>query len=208
MNKEQLYDKYGDEQVLSIKNSYLSVLDREGVDKVKALMVLIGNNAAFEYRYNAELDFQKKQVIPYVVLKNKGKYFVTKRIDGDSRLVGQLSIAVGGHINPCDVLSFDRPSEIVSRCIVRELSEETTVELSDIIDWNYVTTFIDESTEVSKVHVCLLTKVLLGTSKVDIKETDKLEGCWMDANEIKENYDSFENWSRIVIDLLLGKEGV
>ena len=206
MNKEQLYDKYGDEQVLSIKNSYLKVLEKD-IDKVRALLTLVKYSSNFEYRYNAELDFTRKQVIPYVVLKHKGKYFVTKRIDGDSRLVGSLSIAVGGHINPCDAETFDKPSEIVSRCVMRELTEETTVEFDDIIDWNYVTTFIDESTEVSKVHVCLLTKVLLKTDNINIKETDKLVGCWMDIDEIKESYDQFENWSRIVIDLL-EKEGV
>ena len=206
MNKEQLYDKYGDEQVLSIKNSYLKVLEKD-IDKVRALLTLVKYSSNFEYRYNAELDFTRKQVIPYVVLKHNGKYFVSKRIDGDSRLVGSLSIAVGGHINPCDAETFDKPSEIVSRCVMRELTEETTVEFDDIIDWNYVTTFIDESTEVSKVHVCLLTKVLLKTDNINIKETDKLEGCWMDIDEIKESYDQFENWSRIVIDLL-EKEGV
>lgn len=202
VNKEQLYDKYGDEQVLSIKNSYLGVLENKDANKVDVLFALIQNNSNFEYRYNAELDFSRKQVIPYVVLKHKGKYFVTKRIKGDSRLVGGLSIAVGGHINPCDAESTTKSREIVSRCILRELGEETTVTLDDIIDFNYVTTFIDESTEVSKVHVCLLTKVLLNTDKIDIKETDKLEGCWMSVEEIMDNYDKLENWSKIAFDLL------
>lgn len=206
MDKEQLKKKYEYEKVLSIKNSYLSVLDNCD-DKVNVLFALIQNNSNFEYRYNAELDFTRKQVIPYVVLKHHGKYFVTKRIKGDSRLVGGLSIAVGGHINPCDAEVFTKPREIVSHCIIRELGEETTITLEDIIDWNYVTTFIDESSEVSRVHVCLLTKVLLNTDKIDIKETDKLEGCWMSVEEIKEHYDQFEGWSKIAIDLL-EKEGV
>lgn len=206
MNKEVLKEKYKDEKVLCIKNSFLSILTDENVDKVNALMVLIEHNSQFEYRYKAELDLGKKQVIPYVVLQHKDKYFVTKRIQGDHRLVGQLSIAVGGHINPCDSTGFNRPQEIVSKCIMRELKEETTATMRDIESPAYITTFIDESTEVSKVHVCLLSKFVMNTDKIEIKETDKLEGSWMTFDEIKEQYDKFENWSKITIDLL-EKEG-
>ena len=205
---ELLKKKYGNEHVLVIRNAWMSVLTNDKAtdkEKVDALFTLIQHKSEFDYRYEAEQDFSRKQVIPYVVLKHQGKYFVTKRIKGDSRLVGGLSIAVGGHINPCDFETFDKPKEIVSRCIIRELSEETTVELDDIIDWNYVTTFIDERSEVSKVHVCLLTKVLLATDKISIKETDKLEGCWMSADEIKENYELLEGWSQIAFDLLENK---
>lgn len=206
MTREELYDKYGDEQVLSIKNSFLTILNNEDVNKVEALFTLIKESSQFEYRYNAELDFDKKQVIPYVVLKHSGKYFVTKRIKGDHRLVGQMSIAVGGHVNPCDVDNPNRPKEIISRCILREVTEETTIKEGDIVDCRYLDVFTDGSTEVSKVHVCLLTKVLVGTENVAIKETDKLEGAWMTFDEIKEQYDKFENWSKIAIDLL-EKEG-
>lgn len=202
MNKEVLKEKYKDEKVLSIKNSFLKVLNCENVDKVEALMTLIANNSQFEYRYNAELDFDKKQVIPYVVMQYKDKYFVTKRIEGDHRLVGQMSIAVGGHINPCDVWEFNRPKGIVGHCIVREIMEETTIKQGDIVDCRYLNVFTDDSTEVSKVHVCLLTKVLVSKENVAIKETNKLEGEWLTFDEIKEQYDKFENWSKIAIDLL------
>ena len=202
MEQKALKDKYKDEQVLSIKNLYLELLDREDVDKVQALFTLIKDTAKFEYRYEAEIDFEKKQVIPYVVLKHNDKYFVTKRIQGDSRLVGGLSVAVGGHINPCDATGVCHPAQIVLNCIDRELTEETTVKSGDIEDLEFVTTFVDESAPVSKVHICLLTKVLLNTDDIYIKETDKLEGCWMDINEIKEHYDQLEGWSKIAIDLL------
>lgn len=207
MNKEALKEKYKDEQVLSIKNSFLAILNNENVDKVEALMLLIANSSQFEYRYNAELDFDKKQVIPYVVMQHNDKYFVTKRIEGDHRLVGQMSIAVGGHINPCDVWEFNRPKEIVAHCVMREIMEETTATLNDVKTPKYITTFIDESTEVSKVHVCLLAKFIMETDQIEIRETDKLEGEWLTFDEIKEQYDKFENWSKIAIDLL-EKEGV
>lgn len=202
MNKETLKEKYKDEQVLSIKNSFLTILNNENINKVEALMMLIEHNSQFEYRYDAELDFDKKQVIPYVVMQHEDKYFVTKRIKGDERLVGQLSIAVGGHINPCDVWQFNRPKEIVAHCIMREIREETTATLNDIKTPKYITTFIDESTEVSKVHVCLLAKFIMETDQIEIRETDKLEGAWLTFDEIKEQYDKFENWSQLSINIL------
>ena len=60
---ETLKAKYKDEQVLTIKNSFLGALKNENIDKVQTLMELIKNFSKFEYRYNAELDFTKKQVI-------------------------------------------------------------------------------------------------------------------------------------------------
>ena len=100
MNKEELKAKYKDEKVLCVKNIFLDTWTKCCDSKTKALLYAINNHGYFDYRYNAELDFDSKQVIPYIVLEHDGKYFVTERIQGDSRLVGGLSIAVGGHINP------------------------------------------------------------------------------------------------------------
>lgn len=205
MNKVELMEKYKDEKVLCISNFHLDSWLKAKKDSVKALLKGIICHGYFDYRYNAEIDYNAKQVIPYVVLKHKDKYFVTTRKKGDSRLVGGSSIAVGGHVNPCDVPVLSRLSEpltVIENCISRELSEETTVEPNMIKSKKYVSTFIDESSDVSKVHVCLLTVIELNTDEIEIKETDKLVGAWLDADEIHAKLDSFEGWSKITIDLL------
>lgn len=205
MNKTDLMNKYKDEKVLCISNFHLGGWLRTEKDSVNALLKGMMSHGYFDYRYNAEIDYTAKQVIPYVVLKHKDKYFVTTRKKGDSRLVGGSSIAVGGHINPCDMVkesALKDPLGVIERCVKRELTEETTVTEDMIKSKIYKTTFVDESSDVSKVHVCLLTVIDLNTDEIEIKETDKLVGAWLDADEIHAKLDSFEGWSKITIDLL------
>jgi predicted NUDIX family phosphoesterase len=205
MNKEELKVKYGDEKVLCISNHHLNSWFRTEPNKIDALTKGMSYHSYFDYRYNAEIDYTAKQVIPYVVLKHGDKYFVTTRLKGDSRLVGGSSIAVGGHINPEDAAIEALPEFTLLNCIYRELLEETTVtkKALSMANIEYKTVFVDESSDVSKVHVCLLTVVDLSDSElVDIKETDKLLGMWMTAEEIMVIMDAFEGWSKIAIDLL------
>lgn len=211
MNKEQLISKYGGEQVLCVPNEKLSE-DYGTDDKVTKLLLAIAKYGYYDFRYNAELDFDARQVIPYVVLQNGDKYFVTERIQGDERLVGKMSIAVGGHVNPCDTAdesgnpielnSEDGAVDSIVHCIMRELDEETTLNLSAGFSVQYHTTFVDDRDEVSKVHVCLLTFVKLNDSNVAIKETEKLKGQWMTLDEIEQNRDKFEGWSTCVLDII------
>lgn len=200
-----LKEKYKDEKVLCIPNSNLKSLKNPHKDHVHSLLKAIKKHGYFDYRYNAEVDYTSKQVIPYVVLKCKDKYFVTQRVKGDSRLVGGLSIAVGGHVNPCDlgvVTNLDYPKLIVDSCMVRELEEETTIDFTKVKNKEYVTTFIDTRSDVSKVHVCLLVVIELEDTSLEIKETDKLIGKWLSPQEIMESYDKLEGWSQIAVDLL------
>lgn len=198
-------EKYKDEQVLCVKNLHLNTWMKCCDSKTKALIHAVQNHGFFEYRYNAEIDYELKQVIPYVVVRHNENYFVTERIKGDSRLVGGLSIAVGGHVNPCDVAESveKRPWDTLANCVERELKEETTINVyEDIANSSVVTTFIDESSDVSKVHVCLLIVMDVKLEDVEIKETEKLKGKWMNLDEVKDNYDKFEGWSKIAIDIL------
>ena len=206
--RKKLKEKYGEEKVLCINNAYLHNLKNPKKDDVRTLFKAIKKHGFFDYRYEAEMNDLQKQVIPYVVLSTKNSkgetiYFCAKRLAGDSRLTGQMSIAVGGHINPCDMITeIEYPKAIIDSCIVRELLEETTINFEKILDKEYLKVFIDGSTEVSKVHVCLLVEIKLLDDDVAIKETDKLEGVWMTCEEIEQNFDKFESWSQIAINNL------
>lgn len=204
VNKEELKQKYQDEQVLCVKNFHLNTWTKCCDSKIQALLNTIKNHGYFDFRHNAEIDFEAKQVIPYVVLKYKDKYFVTERIKGDSRLVGGLSIAVGGHINPCDMKEgMNYPWDMIVNCMERELTEETTIDIYNNPDsFETITTFVDESAEVSKVHVCVLILVELTSDAIEIKETDKLKGQWMSVEEIEGVKDRLEGWSSIALEIL------
>lgn len=205
MSKISLKDKYKSEKVLCVANHDLKSVKKPSSKTVKKLLKAIKKHGYFDYRYLAEENFEEKQVIPYVVLRCRDKYFVTERIQGDDRLIGRMSIAVGGHINPCDVMdesNLDYPELIVRCCIARELWEETTLDFGKIQHIEYITTFIDPSEPVSKAHICLLTVIDVIDEDVAIKETEKLCGKWMNMDEINNNFDKLENWSQIAFSLL------
>lgn len=206
MNKEELKAKYGNESILCVPNDKLKEMYGEYENKVSALINTIVKYGYYDYRYNAELDFGARQVIPYVVLKNDDKYFVTERIQCDHRLVGKMSIAVGGHVDIADavesIYTIDGAENAIIRCIIRELNEETTADLTKGFDVDYYTTFVDDREDVSRVHVCLLTFVKLKDPNVNIKETEKLKGSWMTLDEISENIDRYEGWSEMAVNII------
>ena len=109
-------------------------------------------------RYKIETDTTMKQIIPYVVVKYKDKILTTKRLQGDERLVGQYSIGTGGHVNPVDLSIKDSIDiyQTILNCIQRELSEETNLDNFRPYSLQYVKCFIDDSADVSRVHVCIL----------------------------------------------------
>lgn len=207
MTFEELKEKYGDEKVLVVENRDLESWRTVTDTSTEALMKAISHHGYWRLRCEVETDTSLRQVIPYVVLNCKGKYFVTKRIDGDKRLKGKYSIGVGGHVDLVDYCSGEGVYNIVnaegtiSNCITRELQEETT--LDKMFKFEGIDTFIDDSEDVSKVHICYLIVAHID-DYVDIKETDKLEGQWVTKEELGELIKSkqFENWSLIAISKL------
>lgn len=203
MNKDELKVKYGEEKVLCIKNSNIER------NKTLDVMDLIKYYGYLDYRYNAELNFNAKQIIPYLVIKSGDKVFVAKRLKGDPRLVGEHTVGMGGHVDSSDIILGEnkliKSDMSIGLCIHRELTEETDIEIEAIKDIKYVTHFIDDSSEVSKVHMCLLYTVDVGDFDLHIKETDKLEGSFITINELYDMYDSLEGWGKISTDILFTK---
>lgn len=203
MYNKQLADKYGEERVLVLESSIVSSTDvvEDYLDNIKYF-------GRFKLRYDVEEDLNYRQIIPYVVVKCKEKFLITRRIKGDSRLVGMTSIGMGGHINPVDRFMAEGKGtmtiDVIKSCVIREIKEETTAE--DINDIRICSAFIDDSSDVSKVHACLLCIVNLD-EEVNIRELYTLEGMWVEEKEItREIFDSFENWSKIAYKKVFGKE--
>ena len=203
MNLQELMEKYGDEKVLVVESRNFT-----GEETEREFMTLINYYGVFMNRYAVENNLNFKQIIPYVVIKNGDKYFITKRLAGDSRLTGGFSIGQGGHINECDVDAVDgglvRAEDIVLECVKRELSEETTFEGEP--NGHTIDVFIDDSDDVSKVHACILC-VVETDQDIKVKETDKLSGAWYTEDEITTGiFDKFENWSKIAYSKLFGRK--
>jgi predicted NUDIX family phosphoesterase len=162
-------------------------------DDAAAILGLIAEKHLFLPRPRAEISPEFKQIIPYVVIRSGGDYFLLRRLpkQGEARLHDKLSLGIGGHINPGhDLLAGLR----------KELEEE--VEVDDPYDLAFVGILNDDSTEVGRVHLGAV--YLLETSRnVRVRETEKMTGSFVARAELAPLREAMESWSQIVYDRLI-----
>ncbi len=147
----------------------------------------------------AEEDEEYKQIIAYLVLTHKEKVFCYKRTAkaGEQRLHSNYSIGIGGHINPIDV---GKKSDLLKESMEREFEEEVAYsgEKKERI-LGYIN---DDSNSVGRVHLGLVYEMELANENVKLNEKELDEGKLCTLAEIKEKYESLENWSKITFDYL------
>jgi predicted NUDIX family phosphoesterase len=152
-------------------------------------------------RSQAEKDPSHKQLIPYVIMVHQGKYFsyVRGRRAGESRLVGNRSIGIGGHINPVDWTLFSaEPYQTYLEAVKREVAEEVIVE-STYTD-NVVALLNDDSNEVGSVHLGIVHYWNLDAPKIDKKEQMITQMAFMTPEELQQVRDTLETWSQKCLD--------
>ncbi len=154
--------------------------------------------AFFIDRPTAEADCAYRQVIPYVLVRNEGKYLtVTRhRTQGEPRLHDKMSVGIGGHINPVDT----EEENYLDAAMKREISEELAVD--DPPGWDDLEPLgliCDDGDEVSRVHLGLVLRWDV-PQPVYIRETDKMHGEYLAPDKIGAAFNRLENWSRLVYD--------
>lgn len=187
------------EKVLVVKTDKLAkfISGKTGLltaDREEMLDIIV-NHHEFMDRPAAEEDPSYKQIIPYVVLTQKGRVFSTRRLNkgGESRLHGKLSIGIGGHINPVD--ETDRRS-VLMKGLERELDEEVYIQRrGQLIPRGFIN---DDGNGVGAVHLGLCFSMEV-EGEVSVKETEKLSGAWLSLQELKSEYDNMETWSQIAL---------
>lgn len=201
MQKEQLQRRYGDEQVLVVTASSLQHLPAG----LQAMFDLTNILPQFVLRYQAEGNPTWRQLIPYIVLRQDGRVWLTQRLQaqGESRLHHRHSLGVGGHINPIDA---DAGSPLRA-ALYRELREEL-----DLGDWlptdpSPVAIINDLSNAVNRDHLGVVYILDLPPHvQVSIRERDKMSGRWAQLTEIRELfYNNLEDWSKLVLEYLEAK---
>lgn len=187
------------EKVLVVKTEKLAkfISGKTGLlrDDREEMLDIIVNHHEFISRPAAEEDPSYKQIIPYVVLTQKGRVFTTRRLNkgGESRLHGKLSIGIGGHINPVD--ETDRRS-VLMKGLERELEEEVYIQhRGELVPQGFIN---DDGNGVGAVHLGLCFSMEV-EGEVSVKEAEKLSGAWMSLQELKEEYDNMETWSQIAL---------
>lgn len=189
------------EQVLVVDRSKLEAqlpkkeFITENVDQLHAFIL---EHHFFMDREEAEYDNTVKQIIPYVVIRQAGKYFLLRRLkkQTEARLHDKLSLGVGGHINP----SEEDAEDVLEAGLLRELTEEVSVETVRSLS---CVGFLNENNGgVSDYHAALV-YLLEAEGQVSVQETEKMSGSWAEVTELQNLLDRLETWSKIVVEQVI-----
>ena len=153
----------------------------------------------FMQRDIAENDPNYKQLIPYVVFQSPKGFFSYQRgkASSETRLRMLRSLGVGGHIEKED---GDIGQNSYIKGLWRELKEEVGIDPSNNIK---LLGFInDDSNEVGKVHLGIVHLYQLETSDLESRELNLTDCKFSNISKIKEEEESFETWSRLLIPFL------
>lgn len=193
-----------EEQVLVIKRE---ILDKLGTfhglmfDVERYLKEIFAPGVCtFMPRPLAEKDPSFKQLIPYVIMGNDGKYlsYVRGKRAGETRLVAKRSIGIGGHINPVDWTLFSNDArKTYLEAVQREIAEEVNVDTK--YTNNIVALLNDDSNEVGQVHLGVVHFWQLDAPKVERKEQMITQLSFMSPAELNEVKDSLETWSSLCL---------
>jgi len=193
------------EQVLVIERSVLDEIGAfQGIsfDVERYLNRLFAPGISrFMPRSQAEIDPAYKQLIPYVIMSHDGKIlsYVRGKRAGETRLVGQRSIGIGGHINPVDDMPlFGDPEKAYLAAVDREVAEEVSVAATHTD--RVVAMINDDSNEVGQVHLGIVHFWALSAPSVTKLEQMITQMAFMTAAELREVRDSLETWSRLCLD--------
>lgn len=206
-------DKYRGERVLVFNKSMLDELGSfNGISRgVEHYLnpILQKENNHFHLRYQAETDASLKQIIPYVIFCWKDQVFsyVRGKHAGESRLVGNRSVGIGGHINPQDEMLFAGASLATDRetyleAVLREIDEEVIVD--GAFEPKIVALINDDSNDVGKVHFGVVHVCFLDSPGVKKREQQITQAGFMPLEELAvKRREELETWSGLCVDLLI-----
>ena len=189
------------EQVLAVNREELEALlsdesfVTEGLPEVRRF---IQEHHSYYPREQAEYDRTLRQIIPYVVVTQRGRYFLLRRLkkQTEARLHDKLSLGVGGHINPTEETGGD----VIEAGLRRELAEEVFVE--KIRSLTCVGVINENSGGVSDYHTALV-YLLEAEGEVRVRETEKMSGGWATPAELADCREGLETWSQIVFHRII-----
>ena len=166
--------------------------------------IFVQGTPYFLPRSQAEKDPAYKQLIPYVIMAYDGKYlsYVRGTRAGETRLIGNRSIGIGGHINPSDDMPLFNADfyETYLTAVEREVAEEVSVETSHT---DRVAALLnDESNEVGRVHLGIVHYWILDAPKVNKREQMITQMAFLTAAELQQVRDTMETWSGLCLTKL------
>lgn len=157
-------------------------------------------------RADIEKDPSFQHFIPYIVLINeRNEVFIYSRgkAGGEQRLVGNLSIGLGGHVDeqPAEGQTLLELLELEG---ARELKEEAGLELPYAMQFRKL--LIDHTNEVGLVHLGLLaicpvdSRTVLQLEEIGVVE----KGDWLTLAQLHADdiHTRLENWSQMALTVV------
>ena len=157
---------------------------------------------SFRPRDTVEEDPSLKQLIPYCGFRHEGRVFHYRRgtEQGEGRLHSKRSIGIGGHISSEDTQAGRSPYD---EGMQREIAEEVFLETG--YTEQCVGLINDDLTEVGQVHLGVVHVFDLDEPKVRPREESIIETGFATPGDLVDDRESFETWSQICLDHLLGE---
>lgn len=152
-------------------------------------------------RPQAERDPSFKQLIPYVIMACEGRFltYVRGKRAGETRLVGNRSIGIGGHINPVDWTLFSADFyRTYCEAVEREVNEEVCVEAHHAD--HVVALLNDDSNEVGQVHLGIVHCWVLDAPSVTKREQMITQMDFLTVEQLQAVRDTMETWSQLCLD--------
>lgn len=185
-----------EEQILVMKRSDLNPEFQGFLDVEKFPFNPDMEKIYVKRRGDMEEDPTYKQLISYAVVKNqKDEILVYTRLTGggETRLHGQSSIGVGGHMNPDETL---RGNELLLDNTLREIEEEIGITPEQIKDLKLIGFVNDDTNPVGLVHFGLVYQIVVDESDVCVQETDTLSVQFVQPTALS-SY-NLETWSKFI----------
>jgi predicted NUDIX family phosphoesterase len=147
----------------------------------------------------AEIDESVKQLIPYIILKDKvnNRIGVYQRHGSEKRIHGLHSVGVGGHISDTDNREAYSMFDIIIHSAKRELSEEL-IGLDTKEALQFIGVMNEEETKVGRTHIALVFVIEL--EKLPIGDQELLNFEWKNKEDIILNY-KLELWSEMALSI-------
>lgn len=185
-----------------LKSRFQGFVKKEFFDYISIIL----KEYEFINREVAENDKTYKQIIPYAIIRNSNNdFFVYKRGNknyNEKRLSDKWSLGVGGHIERIDIPT-DHSRNIITESVLREIREEIGISSDFSLDLlGYIN---DDSNEVGKVHFGIVYLVSLFRTDIEVCQDEIQEFKFSSLEEIKELYEKFETWSKLIYDFLIGE---
>ncbi len=174
---------------------------------------LKGEDLLYAQRNFLEGNPKYRQILPIAVLVYDGMVWAYRRekTSGESRLVGKISVAAGGHADIIDCSHVNSKIDIdrtVAQSLARELREE--LEITSTI--THVETLdkviVADNTPVDRDHVAIVSIYYLDGDGVASKES-QLKGLgFIDPQELLKESSGYdlEVWARMICEFLVERK--